>query len=504
MFRIHSRLHSSASHLENHPNFIHGRRWTQDLASIAIFDPATAKAIASVSRGSVLTVEAAVTSASQAFRSGVWAEMHCQQRFTVMTRIAALLRGRIAAFAVLESTQTGRPIREMQTQLARLPEWLDYQAAICRTIQGSIPGVSGSMINNVNLVPLGVVAQITSWNHPLLISIKKIAPALAAGNSVVVKPSELAPINVLRFAELCSEAGLPDGVLNVVCGYGHEAGVALATNKLIRKIDITGGAVSGRAVAKLAGENLIETIAELGGKSCVIVFKDSLHTGVIGACFAAFIATGQTCVMGSRILVHEDIYNEFVELLQVKVSLLIIGDPQNQKTQLGPVITGESRTSIHKNVTLAVSEGATLVCGGYPIEREGFFYAPTILADVTTKMSIFHKEVFGPVVTITKFSSEAEALQLANDSEFGLAASVWTQNLSCAHRMAKSLDVGIVWVNTHHSNDPASPWGGVKSSGMGKENGIEAYRAYSTAKSTIINYGPIGDWFGNESHARYG
>ncbi|KAI8904848.1 putative aldehyde dehydrogenase family protein [Gorgonomyces haynaldii] len=471
---------------------------------IKIINPAIGKEMGQIARANKETVNAAISLGQRTFESGVWSRMDTTDRFRIMTRIATLLQSKIQEFAHLETLQTGRPIREMQTQLSRLPEWIEYFAALQRTHQGNVNPFKGQVLNYVKRYPLGVVSQITPWNHPLLIAIKKIAPAISAGNSVVVKPSELAPINVVKFAELCQEAGLPEGVLNVVCGYGPEIGPTLCGHPLVRKLDITGGTETGRTIASQAGNNLVECIAELGGKAPVIVFQDSnIQDAVNGACFASFIASGQTCVMGSRILVHESVKDEFVDKLRQKVNGLKMGDPLDQETQIGPVITKESKQRIHAFVQRAQEQGGRIVTGGVYEDTDGYFYPPTVIDNVTNQMDIFHKEVFGPVVSVTSFKDDQEAVRLANDSEFGLAASLWTENISRAHLVSEQLRVGIVWVNAHHFNDPSSPWGGEKLSGMGRENGIEAYLAYTTPKSVVINYGQKPDWFG-QKNARYG
>ena len=371
------------------------------------------------------------------------------------------------------------------------------------------------MVNLLQRQPLGVCGQITPWNHPLLIAIKKLSPALAAGNSIVIKPSELAPITVIDFAELCSEAGVPPGVINVVPGYGWIAGKALCENPMIAKLviaftkftqkDITGGTETGRKIASSAGQRLITCTAELGGKTPVIIFEDaSLEDAVNGATFAAFIASGQTCVMGSRILVHESIHDEFVARLVQKVKGLTVGDPLDRSVHMGPVISRPQLDRIESFVQTAQAEGARILTGGHRIGDLGYFYAPTVIGNCKPDMTVVKEEVFGPVVCVLPFRSEDEAILFANDSIYGLAAGVWTTCIKRAHRVSNKLDVGITWINGHHHNDPSSPWGGFKQSGIGKENGVEAYQSYTRLKSTVINYGDFSDWFGTVEGARYG
>jgi acyl-CoA reductase-like NAD-dependent aldehyde dehydrogenase len=472
--------------------------------NIVVENPATGNPLCTVAKGTKSDVQLAIAAGKQAFESGVWSTACPGDRFDVMMTISGQLKKQLDLMAEMESLQTGRPLREMKVQLARIPEWIEYFAAMNRTYEGSVTPFKGDMLNYIQRVPLGVVGQITPWNHPLLIALKKISPALAAGNSIVVKPSELAPVNVLKFAEICSEAGLPPGILNVVCGIGSEAGAALVSSPDIAKLDITGGTDTGRLVASAAGRNLIECIAELGGKAPVVVFEDcNIQDAVNGAAFAAFIASGQTCVMGSRILVHKSIHDDFVTRLVKKVTKIKIGSPMDLETQMGPLITKKQQHRVQEFVQQAVQEGCTIACGGSIPQREGYYFEPTVITNCNSSHTIFREEVFGPVVCVVPFEDEQEALKLANDSEFGLAASVWTQSVKRAHRFAHRLDVGIVWINGHHHNDPSSPWGGTKLSGMGRENGKVAFEAYTQPKSIVVNYGSSSDWFG-DNKARYG
>jgi acyl-CoA reductase-like NAD-dependent aldehyde dehydrogenase len=307
-----------------------------------------------------------------------------------------------------------------------LPEWFEYFAALIRTQEGSVPPFLGSYVNYVRRVPLGVCGLITPWNHPLLIAIKKFAPALATGNSVILKPSEMAPVSVLQLGVICQRAKLPDGVLNILPGSGN-VGTEICSHPLIRKIDFTGGTNTGRSVGKLAGENLAGVLSELGGKAPMIIFNDAdVEQAVNGAAFATFVASGQTCVMGARLIIHESVYEVFMEKLAAKAKSIKLGNPFDMDTQMGPVISAASRQRIGKMVDEAVHSGAKIYSGARNLStlpsplNEGHFYEPTVLG-VTAKMSIWREEVFGPVVVGLPFKTEAEAIQLANDSPYGLA-----------------------------------------------------------------------------------
>mmetsp|Transcript_10394 Transcript_10394/g.23035 ORF Transcript_10394/g.23035 Transcript_10394/m.23035 type:complete len:344 (-) Transcript_10394:201-1232(-) len=342
----------------------------------------------------------------------------------------------------------------------------------------------------------------------MLIAVKKIAPAIAAGNSVVVKPSELAPVSVLELGRVCAAGGLPAGVLNIVPGLGPQVGQALCSSPAVRKIDLTGGTPTGRAVGSAAGANLSGLVSELGGKAPMLIFEDcDLEQAVNGAAFASFVASGQTCIMGARLVIHESLYDTFLAKLSAKARAIRMGDPFDLGTQMGPVISSQARTRISGMVELAKQQGAVVHAGAKaahlpePFHR-GYFYEPTVLG-VTTQMDIWRDEVFGPVVVAVPFRTEAEAIFLANDSPFGLAAAVWTKDVARAHRVAHSMDVGIVWVNDHHRNDPSSPWGGMKDSGIGRENGLSALHEYTQTRSIILRTddSPF-DWF-EQQDARY-
>ncbi|KAH8808787.1 putative aldehyde dehydrogenase family protein [Xylogone sp. PMI_703] len=488
-------------------NWVDGAYQAAASERIEVINPATESLIATVDFTPLDTVNSIIASSLKNFSSGVWSQADASARFAVLSKAANLLRARLPEFINLETQQTGRPIREMRAQLSRIPEWLDYFASLARTYEGRVTPFKGPVINTLTRLPLGVVVQITPWNHPLLIATKKIAAALAAGNTVIVKPSESAPLSVLEMGKVFQEAGLPDGTLQIVSGYGRETGKFLCESSLISKIDLTGGLGTYEAIAPTASKHLIPITAELGGKAPVCFFPSMpVEKGVRAALFASFIASGQTCVTGSRLLIHSDIYDEFVGLLVKRTKSLRIGDPTDDKTQIGAVISPASVERCSAFVSRAVSEGGKVLCGGNPtnVNGKGFFFEPTLI-ETTADSNLACNEVFGPVIALIKCGSEEEIVRVANATSFALGASVWTNDFNQAHRVAANIDAGIVWINGHHLNDPSSPWGGFKESGMGKENGVEAYESYTKLKSTIINYGQEPSWFDEDVvNARYG
>ncbi|TFK55538.1 aldehyde dehydrogenase [Heliocybe sulcata] len=489
---------------------------------IPVVNPATGEDLCTVVSASPTDVKATIQYAHIVYQAGVWSHASAHHRSTVLSRLAQALQARVPEFAELETLQTGRAIREMRAQLGRLPEWLEYYAALLRTHQAYVPPTQGPLLNYVQRVPLGVVALITPFNHPLLIAIKKIAPALAAGNSVIVKPSELAPISVLEFAEMAKEAGVPDGVLSVLPGYGVTTGKDIVSDTLVRKVDITARTATGRALGSIVGANLATFTAELGGKAPIVVFNDAdLESAVNGAAFACFVASGQTCVSGTRLLIQDGIREAFIDLFIKKVESITrrMGNPMNPESTMGSIISPRHLSRIETIVSNRAS--GTLLTGGHrltstsPLDNfdfsRGSFYAPTVILDPALDSELWQEEVFGPVVVVKSFGTEEEGVKLANACKYGLGAGVWTRDLSRAHRVARAVEAGLVWVNTHHRNDPSSPWGGMKESGIGRENGIEALEAYSQSKSTIVNIASpedtrrTDDWFSEGTAAkRYG
>lgn len=480
-----------------------GGRWVA-AASGKTFEnlnPTTTEVLAQVAEAEAEDVGRAVAAARAAFENGPWGRMPGAERGRVLLRIADLLERDAPAIARLESEDNGRPIRETSAQARIIPRWFRYFAGWADKIEGETIPVEGPYLNYTVRVPLGVIGQITPWNHPLLIATKKIAPALAAGNTIVLKPSELAPLSVLEFGRICQEAGLPDGALNIVPGFGQTAGRAICEHPDVAKIDFTGSTATGQAIARLASGTMKRLSCELGGKAPNIVFPDAdLEAAVNGALFAGFIAQGQTCVQGARLFLHAAIHDEFLERLLDKAGKIRVGDPLESDTQMGPQISRAQLEKIDRYVEIGREEGARVVLGGtYPEDqalRQGFFYTPTVLGGVRNGMRIAQEEIFGPVVAAIRFDDEVEAVREANAIPFGLGAGVWTRDVRRAHRVAEGIRAGIVWINDYHRIDPASPWGGFKMSGYGRENGLEAIRHCTEVKSVWVsmNERPI-EWY---------
>jgi acyl-CoA reductase-like NAD-dependent aldehyde dehydrogenase len=458
-------------------------------------NPYTSQPWAEIARCNADDANAAVDAAHKAFTSSEWATMSPTQRGALLHRFGDLLAEHAEELAEYEVRDNGKLISEMGPQCSYIPQWYYYFGGLADKIEGTvIPSDKPDIFNYTRNEPLGVVVAITPWNSPLLLLSFKLAPALAAGNTVVIKPSEFTSTSTLRFVELFAEAGFPPGVVNVVTGFGNEVGAALVEHPKVAKIAFTGGSGSGARVYQAAAAGLKPCTLELGGKSPNIIFDDAnLDDAVKGAISGIFAATGQTCIAGSRLLVQNSIYDEFVDKLVAFAATAKMGDPMLRDTQVGPVTTPPQYEKVLEYIQVAKDDGAKLLLGGRPAigkpecGSSQYFVEPTIFGEVTNDMRIAQEEVFGPVLSIIRFADEVEAIEIANDIAFGLAAGVWTQSINRAITVSNAIRAGTIWVNTYRAISFMSPFGGYKQSGLGRENGIQAIREYLQTKSVWIS-----------------
>jgi len=473
-----------------------GGEWRQSAnrETFESIDPFTGRAWARVPQASASDVDAAVLAARRAFESGPWAAALPAQRARMLRKLGELLEGQTDELAQVQVLENGKLIREVSGQTKGLAAHCYYFAGMAESMHGQTVSLSvPEMFNYTVREPIGVVAAITPWNSPLSLLFWKLCPALAAGNTIVVKPSEVTPASTLVLAELFDKAGFPPGVVNVVTG-DAKVGAALANHPGVDKIAFTGSTAAGKSVAKAAAERLARVSLELGGKSPNIIFPDADILGAVNGVLAGiFAATGQTCLAGSRALVHADIVDAFSAELVDKASKIRMGDPLDPDTEMGTVSCRMQYDKVMRYIAIAKDEGATLLHGGvhpaHPSLREGLFVEPTIFSNVRNDMRIAQEEVFGPVLCLIPFRDEDEAVRIANDTRFGLAAGVWTNDIKRAHRMTRRLRAGTVWVNTYRRTNYATPFGGMKESGIGRENGLEAIYDYTETKSVWIDTG---------------
>ena len=464
-------------------------------------NPATLEVLYEAARGNQEDVRIAVDAARRTFESNAWQRTTPTQRGHLLRRLGDAVAANAEELARFESLDNGKLLREMRGQLKSLPEYLYYYAGLADKVQGSqIPTNSPEMLNFTQREALGVVGAITPWNSPLTLTVSKLAPALAAGNTMVIKPSEYTSRTILRLAELTVEAGFPAGAVNAVAGFGGEAGAALVDNPRIAKISFTGSTKTGSAIAASAASRFIGCTLELGGKSPNIVFEDAdVPNAAMGVVAGIFAAAGQTCIAGSRVFAHRSVYDELLERVSERASSIKIGDPLDDGTELGPLAFEDQLAKVRSYIELGVSEGASVHSGGErpDIELPGYFLQPTVLTEATNEMRVCREEIFGPVAAIMPFDTEDEVLHLPNDTNYGLAAGVWTSNLQRAMRMAQRLEAGTIWLNTYRAMSPMSPRQGFKESGVGVEHGLESMNEYTRLKSIWINTdeGPVADPF---------
>ena len=472
--------------------FINGR-WVDSVSGKAFdtLNPATEKVITSVAEGDSADIDLAVAAAREAFENGPWKKTDARDRGRILLKIAGLIERNKDELALLDTLDNGKPINE--TTKADIPLVIDcflYYAGWADKIHGETIPVRGDFFNYTLREPVGVVGQIIPWNFPLLMAAWKIAPALACGNTIVLKPAEQTPLSALRLGEICQEAGLPDGVLNIVTGYGPTAGAALAEHMDVDKIAFTGGSATGRIIMQAASKNLKRISLELGGKSPNIVFADSdIDSAVDGAMTGIFFNQGEVCCAGSRLFIEKSIHEEFIDKLSNKAANMRVGNPEDTGTQMGAQVSKEQFDKILGYIETGKQEGAKLVIGGERCGERGYFIKPTIFDAVDNNMRIAKEEIFGPVVSAITFDDVSEVVKQGNLSIYGLAAAVWTKDIKKAHRLARDLKAGTIWINTYNAFDAASPFGGFKQSGFGRELGVHALELYTHVKSVWINLG---------------
>ena len=453
-------------------------------------NPYTGEVWAEIARGTAADAKLAVAVAKDALTA--WNAIRPADRGRLMNRLADLVESNAESLAATEVRDNGKLYAEMVRQMSATAEWFRYYAGLADKIEGSVVSTGKqTMFTFTRLEPLGVVALITPWNSPLLLLAHKLAPALAAGNVAVIKPSEFASASTLQFAELFAQAGFPPGVVNVVTGFGTEVGASLVEHEDVAKISMTGSEAGGRVINETAARDFKHVSLELGGKSPNIVFEDAdFEAAVCGAIAGIFAASGQTCIAGSRLLVQRSIHDRFVARLVEVASAAQTGDPMAPDTNVGPIATPPQYEKVLHYIKVAREEGAQCVLGGGPDARGGRFISPTVFTNVNNSMRIACEEVFGPVLAVIPFDTEDEAFQIANDTRYGLAAGVWTNDMGRALRASKALKAGTVWVNTYRLGAVSMPFGGVKASGIGREGGVEALKEWLETKSVWISDKP--------------
>ncbi|WEX74494.1 aldehyde dehydrogenase [Sinorhizobium numidicum] len=484
--------------MQSFQSYIDGK-FTDGETRFESVDPASGRAWAEMPEAREADVDRAVEAAHNALYEGPWAKTTATQRGKLLYRLADLVAENAGRLAELETRDTGKIIRETSAQIAYVAEYYRYYAGIADKIEGSyLPIDKPDMDVWLRREPIGVVAMVVPWNSQLFLSAVKIGPALAAGCTMVVKASEDGPAPLLEFARLVHEAGFPAGVVNILTGFGPSCGAALSRHPKIDHIAFTGGPETARHVVRNSAENLASTSLELGGKSPFIVFADAdLESAANAQVAGIFAATGQSCVAGSRLIIERSVKDRFLAILKAKAEAIRIGSPLDMATEVGPLATQRQRDHVEALVARSIAAGARLVTGGKVVQGDGFYYQPTILDCDGSASPSLDNEFFGPVLSVLSFETEKEALHLANDTHYGLASGVFTQNLTRAHRLMKGIRAGIVWVNTYRAVSPIAPFGGFGLSGHGREGGIAAALDYTRTKTIWLRTSddPIPDPF---------
>ena len=479
------------SHLSHH---IGGR----DVDSVGgetfeVLDPVTNRTYATAAAGQQADIDAAVAAASAAFESGPWPRMKARERAGVLQRIADVVASRDATLAAFESFDSGLPITQARGQARRAAENFRFFADLVVAQRDDVYEVPGTQLNYVHRKPKGVAGLITPWNTPFMLESWKLAPALASGCTVVLKPAEFTPLSASLWAGIFADAELPTGVFNLVNGIGEVAGDALVKHPGVPLISFTGESRTGQVIFRNCAEHLKAMSMELGGKSPAVVFADAdLAAAIDSTLFGVFSLSGERCTAGSRILVERPVYDEFVRRFAERAGRIVVGDPSDERTEVGALVHPEHFAKVMSYVEIGKAEGRLVAGGGRPDGlAEGNYVAPTVFADVPPDARIFREEIFGPVVAITPFDGDAEALKLANDTPYGLAAYLWTNDLTRAHTFAQSVEAGMVWLNSHNVRDLRTPFGGVKASGLGHEGGYRSLDFYSDQQAVHITLGDV-------------
>ncbi len=477
------------------PHYIDGQRVESASGeTFEVLDPVTNEAYTRCASGDKADIDRAVEAASRAFHEGPWPRMKNRERFRVLNRIADVVESREDELAAMESFDSGLPITQAKGQARRAAENFRFFADLIVAQRDDTYKVPGQQLNYVNRTPKGVAGLITPWNTPFMLESWKLGPSLASGCTVVLKPAEFTPLSASLWAGIFEEADLPQGVFNLVNGFGETAGDALVKHPEVPLISFTGESSTGQLIFRNCAEHLKGMSMELGGKSPAIVFADAdLEKALDSTLFGVFSLNGERCTAGSRILVERPIYEEFIERYAERAKNIVVGDPSDPATEVGALVHPEHYEKVMSYVEIGKSEGRLLAGGGRPehLGEEGNYVAPTVFADVAPDARIFQEEIFGPVVAITPFDTEEEALSLANNTRYGLAAYVWTNDLTRGHLFAQSVQAGMVWLNSHNVRDLRSPFGGIKASGLGQEGGYRSLDFYSDQQAVHVTLGDV-------------
>ncbi|PYU09526.1 MAG: aldehyde dehydrogenase [Acidobacteria bacterium] len=471
-------------------NYVNGQ-WVSSASgeTFPVYDPSTEEVIAQVASSNAEDTDKAVKAARAAFDSGPWPATTAQDRGRILFRLAEKIRQNAAQLSELECRNTGKPIVEAEFDIADVATCFEYYGGLANKVTGNVNPVPANALSFTMREPIGVAGQIIPWNYPLLMAAWKLAPAIAAGCTCVLKPAEQTPLTALEFANWFEEAGLPPGVINIVNGFGETAGAAIVAHPHVDKIAFTGSAAVGKIIVKSAADTLKRVTLELGGKSPNIFFPDAdWEAAVDGALFGVFINQGEVCSAGSRILVEKKIYPKFVEAMAEKAKRIKLGAPLERDTKMGPLVSKEQYDRVSSYLEVGKKEAKVAIGGGRPKQfGKGYYVEPTIFYDVQNSARIAREEIFGPVASVIPFDGESEAIRIANDTPYGLAAAVWTRDIYKAFRVVKSLRAGIIWVNHMQPTYVEAPWGGYKQSGFGRELGPWGLEEYLETKQVFVN-----------------